>query len=274
MFEWNSVHGRVMGVVNVTPDSFSDGGRYQEFDAAIAHGLALAEAGAAVIDVGGESTRPGASPVPPDLEAARILPVVGALVADCRVPVSIDTTKATVAAAALQAGASIVNDVSAGGRDPEMLQVVADAGAGFVAMHMIGEPRTMQDDPRYDDVVDEVGAFLVERIEAARAAGIADESIMVDPGIGFGKTVAHNLTLLAELPRLVARVGLPVLLGTSRKWFIGRLLGIDRPEERDEGTLATVVWALDRGARMVRVHDVRSSVRGAALLDVLAEAAA
>jgi dihydropteroate synthase len=273
MLDWSAVHGRVMGVVNVTPDSFSDGGRYQEFDAAIAHGLALAEAGAAVVDVGGESTRPGASPVPPDLEAARVLPVLRALVADAGVPVSIDTTKATVAAAALEAGAVIVNDVSAGRRDPEMLRVVAQAGAGFVAMHMLGEPRTMQDDPHYDDVVDEVGSFLVERVDAALAAGIADASIMVDPGIGFGKTVAHNLTLLAELPQLVERVGHPVLIGTSRKWFIGRILGIDQPDERDDGTLATVVWALDRGARMVRVHDVRSAVRAAALLDVLAEAA-
>src|SRR5262249_25113069 len=157
-------------------------------------------------------------------------------------PVSVDTTKSTVAAAALQAGAVIVNDVSAGRRDPEMLRVVAGAGAGFVAVHMLGEPRPMPDEPRYGHVVDEGGAFLGERIDAAHTAGVADASIMVDPGIGFGKTVAHNLTLLADLPRLVARVERPVLIGTSRKWFIGRILGIDQAEARDDGTLATVVW--------------------------------
>jgi dihydropteroate synthase len=262
-----------MGVVNVTPDSFSDGGRFLDPEAAIAHGRALAAEGATVLDVGGESTRPGAAPVGAEQEAARVLPVVRALAGETGLPVSIDTTKAAVAAAAIDAGATIVNDVSAGRLDPEILAVIAGAGAGFVAMHMQGEPRTMQRDPRYDDVVAEVGAFLVERVEAAVAAGIAREAVMVDPGIGFGKTLDHNLALLAALPQLVERVGVPVLVGTSRKTFIGRLLGTDATEARDDGTLASVVWALDRGARMVRVHDVRRAARAAALLDVLARAA-
>ncbi len=226
MFEWDAVAGRVMGVVNVTPDSFSDGGRYLDPDAAIAHGLALAEQGAAVLDVGGESTRPGAAPVPADEELARVLPVVRARSPrDAGVPVSIDTTKAAVAAGALGAGATIVNDVSAGRKDPDLLRVVADAGAGYVAMHMLGEPGTMQDDPRYDDVLAEVGAFLVERLDAAAAAGIARGSLMADPGIGFGKTATHNLTLLADLASLADRIDAPLLVGTSRKTFLGRLLG-------------------------------------------------
>ncbi len=274
MFEWGAVAGRVMGVVNVTPDSFSDGGQFLAPDAAIAHGLALADGGAAVLDVGGESTRPGAAPVSAADELERVLPVVRALAADARVPVSIDTTKASVAAAALEAGASIVNDVSAGRKDPDVLRVVADAGAGYIAMHMLGEPRTMQHEPRYDDVLGEVGAFLVERLDAAAAAGIDRGALMADPGIGFGKGMKHNLTLLAELATLIDRVGTPVLVGTSRKTFIGRLLGVEDPAARDDGTLATVVWALDQGARMVRVHDVRSAVRAAALLDVLETAAA
>jgi dihydropteroate synthase len=262
-----------MGVVNVTPDSFSDGGRFLDPDAAIALGLGLVADGATVLDVGGESTRPGAAPVSAEDEAARVLPVVRALASESAVPVSIDTTKAAVAAAAIDAGATIVNDVSAGRLDPGILGVVADAGAGYVAMHMQGEPRTMQRDPRYVDVLAEVGDFLVERVEAATAAGIAREAIMVDPGIGFGKNIDHNLTLLAGTAALVARVEVPVLVGSSRKTFIGRLLDIDAPDERDDGTLATTVWVLDQGARMVRVHDVRRAARAAALLDVLERAA-
>jgi dihydropteroate synthase len=274
MFEWGAVAGRVMGVVNVTPDSFSDGGLYLDPDAAIAQGLALIDDGADVLDVGGESTRPGAEPVSAAEEMRRVLPVVRALAADGRVPVSIDTTKAAVAASALEAGATIVNDVSAGRFDRDLLGVVAEAGAGYIAMHMLGEPRTMQKNPRYDDVVAEVGAFLVERLDAAAAAGIARESLMADPGIGFGKTATHNLILLAELETLAERVVVPLLVGSSRKTFIGRLLGIDDPAARDDGTLATVVWALDHGAQMVRVHDVTSAARAAALLDVLEGAAA
>lgn len=274
MFDWGTVTGRVMGVVNVTPDSFSDGGLYLDRDAAIAHGMELAEAGAAVLDVGGESTRPGAAPVAADDEADRVIPVIRALVARASVPVSVDTTKASVAARALDAGATVVNDVSAGRNDPDLLPVVADAGAGYVAMHMQGEPRTMQVDPHYDDVLREVGDFLAERLDVAAEAGIARESLMADPGIGFGKTGAHNLTLLAGTTALAERVGAPILVGASRKTFIGRVLDVDDPAARDDGTLATVVWVLDQGATMVRVHDVRSASRACALLSVLQGAAA
>jgi dihydropteroate synthase len=265
-----------MGVVNVTPDSFSDGGRWLDPGAAVAHGLELVAAGADLIDVGGESTRPGAGPVPEDEELRRVLPVVERLAAETSVPVSIDTTKTAVAAAALSAGATVVNDISAGRSDPDMLETVARAGAGYIAMHMLGEPRTMQDDPRYDDVVDDIAAFLDERLAAARAAGISPGALAADPGIGFGKTVDHNLALLARLPELVARVGVPVLVGASRKTFIGRVLGGDDPlpaSERDDGTLATVVWALDRGARIVRVHEARPAVDAVRLLQALEEAA-
>lgn len=260
-----------MGVVNVTPDSFSDGGRFLDAGAAVAHGTSLEADGADVVDVGGESTRPGAEPVAVAEELARVVPVVEALARQSRVAISIDTTKSAVAAAALEAGATIVNDVSAGRFDPDILGVTADAGAGYVAMHMLGEPRTMQEAPRYDDVVGEVVAFLEQRLEAARAAGVADDRIMADPGIGFGKTLEHNLTLLAHLDRLVAALGVPVLVGTSRKAFIGKLL--DLPvEEREEGTLATVVWAMVKGAAMVRVHDVRAAARVARLLDAMRRA--
>jgi len=281
MFSWSEVGGAlrpaVMGVVNVTPDSFSDGGRFLDPDAAVAHGLELVAVGADLLDIGGESTRPGATPVDAAAEWRRIEPVITRLAAEAGVPVGVDTTKAVVAERALRAGARIVNDVSAGRFDPEMLRVVAAYGAGYVAMHMRGDPRTMQDDPRYDDVVGEVGDFLVERAEAALAAGIGDGAIALDPGIGFGKTTTHNLTLLAHLDRLVGRVQRPVVIGTSRKRFIGRVLaGVggehDEPpaERRDDGTLATTVWAAQCGVRVVRVHDVLGAVRALALLEVLA----
>ncbi|MBM3674242.1 MAG: dihydropteroate synthase [Actinobacteria bacterium] len=269
MFDWKQVRGRVMGVVNVTPDSFSDGGRYLEPEAAAAHGLELAAQGAAVLDVGGESTRPGAAPVDAAEETRRVVPVVRELAERTAVPISVDTTKAEVAAAALEAGAAIVNDVSAGRLDPAVLSVVADAGAGYVVMHMLGEPRTMQDDPCYGDVVREVGDFLCTRLAAARGAGIAPESLMADPGIGFGKTVDHNLALLAHLGELVARVRVPVLVGTSRKRFLGALTGVDDATARDDATLPTVVWSLERGAAMVRVHDVGRAVHAATVLDAL-----
>jgi dihydropteroate synthase len=279
MFEWDQVCGArvaVMGIVNVTPDSFSDGGRFLDPDAAVAHGIELAEHGAGVLDVGGESTRPGAAPVPADEELRRVVPVVERLAAATTVPLSVDTTKATVARAALDAGATVVNDVSAGRSDPEILDVTADAGAGYVAMHMQGEPRTMQADPRYDDVVAEVGDFLADRIEVARAAGVAEGALAADPGIGFGKTVEHNLRLLAGLPALAERVGVPLLVGTSRKTFVGKVLARagaasgDLPvDQREEGTLATVVWAVERGASIVRVHDVLPAVRAVRLLDAL-----
>jgi dihydropteroate synthase len=284
MFTWSSVCGvrpAVMGIVNVTPDSFSDGGRYFGADAAVARGLELVAAGADLLDVGGESTRPGADPVELDEELRRVLPVVEALSVQSTVPVSIDTTKAAVAAAALSAGARVVNDVSAGRREPEILDVVAAGGAGYIAMHMLGEPRTMQDDPKYDDVVREVGDALVERLDVARAAGIAEAALAADPGIGFGKTLDHNLALLARVSELCDRVQVPLVVGASRKSFLGRILGDSgavsgeaSPDQRDDATLATVVWALDRGAAVVRVHDARRAARAVALLDALQRAAA
>ena len=277
MFAWPTICGdrpAVMGIVNVTPDSFSDGGRFLDAGAAIAHGVALVGEGADLLDVGGESTRPGAAPVDAAEELRRVLPVVAGL-AGAGVPLSIDTAKADVAAAVLGAGASVVNDVTAGRADPEMFGVVADAGAGIVLMHMQGDQRTMQDDPRYDDVVDDVSAFLVARLDAARAAGLPDDALCADPGIGFGKHANHNLALLARLPELVARVGVPVLVGTSRKAFLGSVLAsatgadVPPPAARDDATLASAVWALDHGARVVRVHDVRPVVDAARLLHVM-----
>jgi len=284
MFSWDEVGGprpAVMGVVNVTPDSFSDGGRWLDPGAAVAHGLDLVAAGATILDVGGESTRPGAHTVDAAEERARIEPVVARLVAEAGVPVSIDTTKASVAAAALDAGARIVNDVSAGRDDGELLPLVAARGAGVVLMHMLGDPRTMQTDPRYDDVVAEVGGFLVARAAAAQDAGVTTRAIALDPGIGFGKTTAHNLELLAHLDDLVARVGLPVVVGTSRKRFIGRVLadvagetGEPPADQRDDGTLGTTVWAAECGARVIRVHDAKAAARALDLLGLVDTAAA
>lgn len=249
----------VMGVVNVTPDSFSDGGRFLDPDRAVAHGRALVAEGADVLDVGGESTRPGADPVDAAAERARAEPVIRALAAAVAVPLSIDTAKASVAAAACAAGATIINDVTAGTGDPALLDVAADTGAALVLMHMQGTPRTMQRAPRYDDVVDDVRAFLEARAEAARHAGVRDAQLVVDPGLGFGKTLAHNLALCRRLPELAA-LGRPVLLGPSRKSFLGTLL--DRPVgERLEGTLAACVAGVLAGAAMVRVHDVAPVVR-------------
>jgi dihydropteroate synthase len=246
---------RIMGVVNVTPDSFSDGGLFLDPDAAIRQGLELDAEGAAILDIGGESTRPGAAPVTAEEELRRVLPVIAGLVAaGVRAEISIDTSKATVAAEALLAGATIVNDVTALRGDPEMGSVVASGGAAVCLMHMLGDPRTMQDDPRYDDVVGEVKAFLEERMGVAIAAGVPEERIILDPGIGFGKTVAHNLELLRRLDELVA-VGRPVLIGTSRKSFLGRITGRD-VDHRLAGTIATNVLAYTRGARIFRVHEV------------------
>jgi dihydropteroate synthase len=246
---------RLMGIVNVTPDSFSDGGLYLDPAAAIAHGLELEAEGAAILDIGGESTRPGAEPVSADVELGRVLPVIeGLIAAGVQAQISIDTSKASVAAQALRAGATLVNDVTALRGDGAMASVVAEAGAECCLMHMLGEPRTMQRDPHYDDVVGEVKAFLEERIAIAVAAGIAEERITLDPGIGFGKTVAHNLELLRRLHELVA-IGRPVLIGTSRKSFLGRLTGREA-DARVAGTIATNVLAYERGARVFRVHDV------------------
>jgi dihydropteroate synthase len=271
MFAWSSVCGErpaVMGIVNVTPDSFSDGGRFLDPGAAVAHGLALVEAGADLLDVGGESTRPGAEPVPEAEELRRVVPVIARLAAESGVPVSVDTTKSAVAVAAIEVGADVVNDVTAAGGDPQMLRAVAAAGAGLVLMHMQGDPRTMQDAPTYTDVVAEVGDFLVERVARARDAGIDATALCVDPGFGFGKTAAHNLELLARLDELVARVDVPLLVGTSRKSFIRSVLG-DAELARDDGTLATVVWAFGRGARVVRVHDAGAAADALHLLEVM-----
>lgn len=259
-----------MGVVNVTPDSFSDGGRHADPGAAIAHGRALAGAGAAVIDVGGESTRPGADPVSEADEIARVVPVITALASD-GLRVSVDTTKAGVAAAALAAGAVMVNDISGGTREPEILGVVADAGAAYVAMHMRGTPRTMVTEARYDDVVAEVGAELRARIDAARAAGVAPDALLADPGIGFAKDAAQSRALLGALPELAATVGVPLLVGASRKSFLAPIVGDDLAA-RDDATLAVTVWAFSHGAAVVRVHDAASSRRAAALLEVLGRA--
>jgi dihydropteroate synthase len=297
---------RLMGVVNVTPDSFSDGGLFLDPAAAVAHGLELAEDGAEILDVGGESTRPGAEPVGEVEELRRVLPVVQGLAAAlgshpthspaatggrASVALSIDTSKARVARAALEAGASLVNDVTALRGDPEMAAVVAQSGAECCLMHMLGEPRTMQREPRYEDVVAEVKAFLEERLAFAVAEGVAEERVLLDPGIGFGKTLAHNLELLRRLRELAA-LGRPLVVGTSRKSFLGRILadaaGREEPTEagrhvppaladlgmraervspqsvpvsastegRLPGTIATCVLAYERGASVLRVHDV------------------
>jgi dihydropteroate synthase len=256
-----------MGIVNVTPDSFSDGGRYLDPQAAIEHGLLLAAQGADIIDVGGESTRPGAAGVEVGEELRRVVPVIEGLAsAGVSAAVSIDTSKLEVARAALDAGATFVNDVTAFRAQPELAELVAARGADCCLMHMRGEPRTMQEDPRYEEVVGEVATFLRERVEFALAAGVERERIVVDPGFGFGKTVAHNLELLDRLDEIAA-LGFPVAIGTSRKSFLGAL-STALPHDRLAGTIATNVIGLLRGASVFRVHDV------AAVGDALAVAAA
>ncbi|MGV1047508.1 MAG: dihydropteroate synthase [Solirubrobacterales bacterium] len=244
---------KLMGVVNVTPDSFSDGGLYLEPERAIAHGRELAGAGAAILDVGGESTRPGAEPVEPAEELRRVLPVVEGL-APVPAAISVDTSKRPVAEAALEAGAEIVNDVTALRGDPEMAALCGERGATVILMHMAGSPRTMAAAPHYDDVVDEVRAFLAERVEAALAAGIEEERIWLDPGIGFGKTAAHNHELLRRLGELAA-LGRPLVIGTSRKSFLGGADGAGAGD-RLGGTIASSVLAAAEGADVLRVHDV------------------
>ena len=245
-----------MGVLNVTPDSFSDGGCWLDPDAAVAHGLAMAAEGADVVDVGGESTRPGAAEVPADEERRRVVPVIEALAG--RVRLSVDTRKPEVAEAALAAGATILNDVSA-----SLYEVAAAHGAGWVAMHMRGTPATMQQQAVYDDVVSEVRDFLLARADRALAAGVTE--LWIDPGLGFAKTTAHNLSLLRRLDELVA-TGYRVLVGASRKSFIGALTGDAPVDDRREGSLALAVWAMARGATMVRVHDVRATAQAARLV--------
>jgi len=254
----SSPHRRVlvMGVLNVTPDSFSDGGRFAARDAAVAHAVEMAEAGADLIDVGGESTRPGSQPVPAEEQIRRVVPVIEEIARrNLPVVVSIDTTRASVAAAALDAGAGVVNDISAGRDDAAMLPSVAERGVPVVLMHMQGTPATMQLNPTYDDVVRETIDFLHERIAAAEGAGVAPHRILVDPGIGFGKTMAHNLELLRRQSEF-AMLGRPVLIGTSRKGFIGRITNEPEPSRRLFGTAASVAWSVANGAAVVRVHDV------------------
>jgi dihydropteroate synthase len=257
----------VMGIVNVTPDSFSDGGRWFDPEMALRHALTLAEQGADILDIGGESTRPGADPVAVEEELRRVVPVVKALVPRTSVPISIDTMKPAVARACLDAGAAIINDV-AGFRDPELVAVARAFQAGIVVMHMPGTPRTMQQASVYDDVVAEVTAYLQERLRVVAESGIHVEAICLDPGIGFGKTEAHNLDLLAHLDS-VAALGRPVCLGVSRKGFIGGICGRGR-SERDAGSLAIACFTAARGtAHVLRVHDVPSARDAALLLDAI-----
>ena len=257
----------VMGILNATPDSFYDGGRWDSVRAAVDAGLAMIDDGADILDIGGESTRPGAHSVSADMEMERVLPILTALRAHTDIPISIDTTKAIVASAALQEGASIINDISALRFDENMASVIAHAGCRVVLMHMRGTPRTMQQAPSYENVVDEVTAFLLERARAAQEAGIPAESIIVDPGIGFGKTVKHNVALLQGLPKLAA-TGYPVLVGLSRKSFLGRLSNL-AVDERLEATIAANTAAILGGARILRVHDVKEGRRTADIAGAL-----
>lgn len=257
----------VMGILNVTPDSFSDGGCYLDVQRAIAHTQLMVEEGATLVDIGGESSRPGASPVSVDEELARVLPVIRAIVDTVDVLISVDTYKAEVARQALEAGAHFVNDITALRADADMASVVARMKAGLILMHIKGTPRTMQQAPQYDDVVNDVRASLQESIQTAEEQGIAAERIVIDPGIGFGKTTEHNLELLKRLAEFRS-LNKPLLIGTSRKSFIGNVL--DLPiNERVEGTAATVCWAIAQGADIVRVHDVKTNVRAALMTDAL-----
>jgi dihydropteroate synthase len=256
-----------MGILNVTPDSFSDGGLFLDKQDAVAHGVALAQEGADIIDVGGESSRPFSEPVSAEEEIRRVVPVIEELADRVSVPISIDTTKAEVARQALDAGAAIVNDIGALRLDPDLAGLVADRGAPVVLMHMIGTPKTMQDDPHYDDVVMEVKDFLENAIDGAEAAGIDREKIVVDPGIGFGKTVNHNLRLIEGLAGLQP-LGVPILIGPSRKSFIQKLLGPE-DERRDIGTQAAVTAAALQGAHIVRVHDVERTRETLKLVDAI-----
>ncbi len=245
----------IMGVLNVTPDSFSDGGEYLESSAAVQRGLVMIEEGADIIDVGGESTRPGAEAVGVEEQIDRVIPVVEELASRSDKPISIDTSSSEVARRALAAGASIVNDISAGRADEGMLELLAEAGCPVVLMHMLGTPANMQLEPSYEDVVGEITAFLARAVDRAMAAGVHRDRVIIDPGIGFGKTVSHNLEILCKLGEL-GGLTRPILVGTSRKSFIGRVLGLESPGERIWGTAATVALAVAGGADILRVHDV------------------
>lgn len=259
----------VMGIVNVTPDSFSDGGMFEDADAAVRHGLRLLEEGADLLDVGGESTRPGSEPVGSEEEASRVVPVLEGLRREApEAFLSVDTRTPPVAEQGLAAGADVVNDIGAG-TDPAMFAAVARSGAGMVLMHMRGGPKTMQADPRYDDVVAEVRAFLAERIEAAVATGIGRDRLCIDPGIGFGKNLEHNLALLRSIGSF-RELGAAVLAGASRKRFIGELAGVADAADRRDGSLAAAVWCAAQGVDVVRVHDVAPTVQALRVADAIA----
>jgi len=254
---------RIMGILNVTPDSFSDGGEWFALGAAVEHGRVMVAQGAAILDIGGESTRPGAAPVAVDEELRRVIPVIEGL-AGAGAQISVDTMKLAVARMGIEAGATYVNDVTAFRHEPALAGLVAERGCDCCLMHMLGEPRTMQVAPRYDDVVCDVKAFLEQRAAFAVGEGVAESRIMVDPGIGFGKTLEHNLELLRRLDEIVA-LGFPVVVGTSRKSFLGRISGREDPHARVFGTVATNVLAYERGARVFRVHDVAQSAEALAV---------
>jgi dihydropteroate synthase len=258
-FVIDSARPQIVGILNVTPNSFSDGGAFVDVDvdvnAAVSHAQAMIEQGADMIDIGGESTRPGAARVDAAEQIARVVPVIERLAANCDKPISIDTTRAAVVAAALDAGASVINDVSAGTDDPGVLSLAAERRVPIILMHMRGQPANMQDDPQYDDVVTEVRDYLLQRAGAAQQAGVAPDKIILDPGIGFGKTTAHNLALLARLDVFVA-TGYDVMLGASRKRFLGELTGADDPRDRAIATAATTALGVNAGVRYFRVHDV------------------
>ncbi len=259
--------GMVMGVLNVTPDSFSDGGKFYDTGKAVRHGLEMIAAGAGILDIGGESTRPGADPVEETEELRRVVPVIAALRKGTRALLSVDTMKPAVARAALDAGADIINDVT-GFRDPAMVAAAAAAGAGLVVMHMQGEPRTMQAHPVYTDVVEEVRGFFQERLQTLANAGVDPECIALDPGFGFGKTLEHNLALLHALPRLRVQ-DRPLVVGVSRKSMIAKLLGDDAMEKRHWPTVALTAWMRDAGAEVVRVHDVRENVESMRMMEAI-----
>lgn len=257
---------RVMGILNATPDSFSDGGAFTDPGVAVEHALNMVEQGADIIDIGGESTRPGAEPVTVQEELRRTLPIIEGIRSASDIPISIDTMKAPVAAEAIAAGADIINDVSALGADTDMAGIAAASGAGVILMHMKGTPRTMQQNPVYDDAVSEVFAYLNQRIEFAARHGVERSRIVVDPGIGFGKTLDHNLELLRDLAGLVS-CGCPILIGASRKRFIGEITGRAQPADRLAGSLGVAAWAAAHGAHILRVHDVLETCDVCRMLD-------
>lgn len=257
----------VMGIVNVTPDSFADGGQFFDAGKAVAHALELVAQGAEILDVGGESTRPGAEPVSEAEELRRVIPVIAQLTRRVRVPVSIDTVKPAVAQAALVAGASLVNDVAANRTDDEMWRIVAEAGAGYICMHIQGTPQTMQSEPHYDDVVREVGEFFAERLTRLTACGVAAEQVALDPGIGFGKSVAHNLQLLGAMESFT-RFARPLVLGVSRKSFIGKIVAAD-VSQRLPGSLACASLAIEAGVQIIRAHDVAETVQAVRMAEAV-----